>query len=131
MATRQREKAIRDEENRDTRPHAHARHIRISPTKVRVVLDIIRGKSVNEALSILENTPKSASEVLIKLINSAAANAEHNQNMSRSDLMVAEIFADVGPTLKRGMPRARGRYNRILKRTTHITVILDSMKEVK
>ena len=131
MATRMREKALKREEARDNRPHAHARHIRISPTKVRVVLDIIRGKSVNDALALLENTPKSASEILIKLINSAAANAEHNQNMSRSDLMIAEIFADGGPTMKRGMPRARGRYNRILKRTSHITVILDNMREVK
>ena len=131
MATNVRERSARRNELKDKRPHAHARHIRISPTKVRQVLAVVRGKSVNDALALLENTPKAASEILIKLINSAAANAEHNNNMSRSDLVVAEIFADVGPTLKRKMPRARGRADRILKRTSHITVILDSMREVR
>jgi len=129
MATRMREKSAARAEARDTRPHAHARHIRISPTKVRQVLAVIRGKSVVEAIALLENTPKAASEILIKVINSAAANAEHNQNMSRSDLVIAEIFADPGPVLKRMMPRARGRANRILKRTSHITVILDTVRE--
>ena len=90
------------------------------------MLDIIKGKSVVEALAILENTPKAASEILYKLVNSAAANAENNQNLSRNDLVIAECYANEGPTLKRIMPRAQGRAFRINKRTSHITVILDS-----
>ena len=100
MAKRMREKAeVRKEINENKRPAAHARYIRISPTKVRVVLDTVRGKSVNEALAMLKSTPKAASEAVYKVIASAAANAEHNKNMSRDDLYVAEIFADCGPLL--------------------------------
>ncbi|MCQ2602603.1 MAG: 50S ribosomal protein L22, partial [Clostridia bacterium] len=103
------------------RPRATAKFVRISSFKVRVVLDIIKGKSVNEAIAILENTPKAASEILLKLVNSAAANAENNQNLSRNDLYIAECYANDGPTLKRIMARAQGRAFRILKRTSHIT----------
>ena len=91
-------------------------------------MDIVRGKKYNEALAIVENTPKAASEVVAKLLKSAAANAENNLNMSKNDLYVAECFADQGPILKRVMPRARGRAFRIDKRTSHITVILDTVK---
>lgn len=131
MAKRMKEKTARRAETRDTRPTAHANYIRISPSKVRVVLDVVRGKSVNEALAILDATPKSASEIVYKLIQSATANAEHNQGLSRADLFVAEIFADGGPILKRVQPRAHGRAFRINKRTSHVTVILDTVKEVK
>lgn len=131
MAKRIKEKAAKVAENKEKRPHAHARYIRISPSKVRVVLDTIRGKSVNEALSILEATPKAASKPLIKLINSAVANAEHNLDIPRVDLYVAEAYAGDGPILKRIMPRARGRAYRINKRTSHITVVLDTVREVK
>ena len=131
MATRIKEKTLKLKENKDKRPCAHARFIRISPYKVRVVLDTVRGKSVNEALAILDSTPKAASDVVSKLIKSASANAEHNQEMARSDLYVAEIYADGGPILKRVMPRAKGRAYRINKRTSHLTVILDTAKEVK
>lgn len=127
MATRSKQKALQRKVNADTRPRAIAKYIRISPFKVRIVLDIIRGKSVNEVIAILENTPKAASQVLIKLVNSASANGENNQNLSRNDLFVAECFADEGPTLKRISPRAQGRAFRINKRTSHITVILDSV----
>lgn len=126
MATRSKQKALARQANADNRPKATAKFVRISPFKVRVVLDIIKGKPVNEAIAILENTPKAASEVLYKLVNSAAANAENNQNLSRNDLFVAECYANEGPTLKRIMPRAQGRAFRINKRTSHITVILDS-----
>ncbi len=126
MATRSKQKALKRNAEADTRPRAIARFVRISPFKIRVVLDIIKGKSVNEAIAILENTPKAASEVLIKLVNSAAANGENNQNLSRNDLFVAECYANEGPTLKRISPRAHGRAFRINKRTSHITVILDS-----
>ncbi|MDR2201448.1 MAG: 50S ribosomal protein L22 [Clostridiales bacterium] len=125
------ERIERRKENRDKRPCAHARHIRISPYKVRVVLDTVRGKSVNEALALLDATPKGASEVVSKLIRSATANAEHNAGLSRADLLIAEIFADGGPTLKRMQPVSKGRGYRINKRTSHITVILDAAKEAE
>ena len=126
MATRSKQKALDRNANADTRPRAIAKFVRISPFKVRVVLDIIKGKSVNEAIAILKNTPKAACEVLVKLVNSAAANGENNQNLSRDDLFVAECYANEGPTLKRITPRAHGRAFRINNRTSHITVILDS-----
>mgnify|MGYP000469763625 FL=1 len=126
MATRIKHKALERQAKADTRPRATAKFVRISPFKVRVVLDIIKGKPVTEALAILENTPKAASEILYKVVSSAVANAENNMNMSRNDLVVAECYANDGPTLKRIMPRAQGRAFRINKRTSHITVILDS-----
>jgi large subunit ribosomal protein L22 len=128
MATRTKQKALERKASGDSRPKAIARYIRISPDKVRIVLNIIRGRGLNEAVAILENTPKAASEILLKVVNSAAANAENNLNMSRNDLYVAECFADQGPILKRIMPRAKGRAYRINKRTSHITVILDAVK---
>ena len=125
MATRMKEKSAARVANADKRPKATAKYIRISPYKVRIVLDIIRGKDYTEAAAILKNTNKSAAPVVLKVLDSAAANAEY-KNISKSDLFVAEAFADQGPTLKRIMPRAKGRAYRILKRTSHITVILDS-----
>ncbi|MBR2484778.1 MAG: 50S ribosomal protein L22 [Clostridia bacterium] len=127
MATRSKQKALARQAAADTRPRATAKFVRISPFKVRIVLDIIKGKPVVEALAILENTPNSASEVLYKLVNSAAANAENNQNLSRNDLYVAECYANEGPTLKRIMARAKGSASRINKRTSHITVVLDTI----
>jgi len=126
MAKNMKEKAARIAANKDRRPKAVARYIRISPYKVRVVLDIIRGKDLRSAVAILENTPKSASEPIKKVLLSAAANAENNLGMSRDNLFVAACYADQGPTLKRVMPRAQGRAFRILKRTSHITVVLDA-----
>jgi large subunit ribosomal protein L22 len=128
MATRQKEKAQSRRENRDARPRAVLRYARVSPRKVRTVIDQIRGKSVAEAEGILMLSPKGVSEVVGKLLQSAAANAENNLDMNRDQLVVAEIFADGGPTLKRFRPRARGRASQVLKRTSHITVILDSSK---
>lgn len=128
MATRVKLKALERKQSKDMRPKAVAKFIRISPDKVRIVLDVIRGQKVNDALAILANTPKAASEVLIKVVGSAAANAENNLNMSRNDLFIAECFADQGPTLKRIQPRAKGRAYRIDKRTSHITVILDTVQ---
>lgn len=125
MATRMKEKAEARKQNADLRPHATAKYIRISPFKVRVVLDVIRGKSYTEAVAILKNTNKAASADILKVLNSAAANAENNQNLSKSNLYVAECFAGQGPTLKRIQPVSKGRAHRILKRTSHITVILD------
>ncbi len=126
MATRSKQKTLQRNATADNRPRAIAKFIRISPCKIRIVLDIIRGKSVNEALALLNNTPKAASEVLKKVVNSAVANAENNLNMSRNDLVVAECYANEGPTLKRIQPTAKGRAFRINKRSSHITVILDA-----
>ncbi len=101
---------------------AHLKYARISPRKVKIVLDLIRGKDVAQAMAILKNTPKSASEYLTKLLRSAVANAENNFNMDASKLYVSECFVCPGPILKRIMPRARGRAFRILKRTSHVTI---------
>lgn len=100
------------------------RYARISPRKVGIVMDLIRNKPLDEALAILQYTPKAACEPLLKLVNSAAANAENNFNMDRNSLYVAECYVCPGPTLKRIMPRAQGRAYRILKRTSHMTVVL-------
>ena len=128
MATRIREKAAARKANADKRPVAHARHIRMSPRKVQVVLDLIRGKSVAEAQAILAFTPRAAAPVVEKVLNSALANAENNLSFSRDDLMVAECYANQGPTLKRYQAVSHGRAHSILKRTSHITVVLDQAK---
>ncbi|MBQ8835916.1 MAG: 50S ribosomal protein L22 [Clostridia bacterium] len=101
---------------------AHLKYARISPRKVKIVLDLIRGKDVATAMAILKNTPKSASEYLTKLLRSAVANAENNFNMDASKLYVSTCFVCPGPTLKRIMPRAQGRAYRINKRTSHVTI---------
>ncbi len=101
---------------------AHLKYARISPRKVKIVLDLIRGKDVATAMAILKNTPKSASEYLTKLLRSAVANAENNFNMDASKLYVSECFVCPGPTLKRIRPRAQGRAFRINKRTSHVTI---------
>jgi len=103
---------------------AEHRYARISPRKVQIVCDLIRGKDVATAAAILKNTPKAASELLIKVLKSAEANAENNFNMDPDKLFVKETFANPGPILKRGMPRAQGRMYRINKRTSHITVVV-------
>lgn len=108
----------------DTEVRAVTKYIRMSPQKVRLVVDLVRGRDVNEALTILRFTPKAAAKVVAKTIASAAANAEENYGLSASDLYVAQIMADEGPTLKRGRPGARGRFKPILKRGSHVTVVL-------
>ena len=128
MAKNMKLKTQRIEENKDRRPRAVAKFIRISPYKVRLVLDLIRGKSVNEAVAILENVSNAGAEPIKKVVLSAAANAEHNLQMNANDLKVAVCYADQGPTLKRMQPMGHGRGFRILKRTSHITVILDTIK---
>lgn len=103
---------------------AHARSVRISARKAKLVVDLIRGKQVGEAISILRHTPKSASPVVEKLLNSAIANAEHNYSMDVNKLFVSEVFVNQGPTMKRFRPRAMGRASRINKRTSHITLVV-------
>ena len=103
---------------------AYLRNVRIAPRKVKVVCDLIRGKSAAEANAIMMNTPKAASELLIKLLKSAIANAENNHGMNPENLYVSEVYVTPGPVMKRVMPRAQGRAFRILKRTSHITLVL-------
>lgn len=103
--------------------HAVAKYIRIAPRKVRIVMDLIRNKNVNEAFGILKYTQKAASPVLNKVLKSAVANAE-NKALDVDDLYIAEAFADQGPTLKRIRARAQGRAARILKKTSHITLVV-------
>ena len=109
---------------------AHLKYLRISPRKVKIVLDLIRGKDVATAAAILMQTPKAASEPVMKLLKSAAANAENNNQMDPEKLYVSACYANPGPILKRIRPRAQGRAFRINKRTTHITVVLKE-KEAK
>lgn len=108
---------------------AVAKYIRISPRKAGQVASLIRGKKLGEALNILQYMPNAGAAVFAKVVRSAAANAEHNHGMTVADLYVAEAHADQGPTLKRVMPRARGRADRIRHRMSHITVVLRDKKE--
>lgn len=128
MATRIREKAEKRKKEKDQRPFAKVRYIRLSPSKVGLVLDNIRGKNVETAAVILANMPNASAEVSLKLLNSAIANAENNKGLNRADLIVDEVFVTPGPTLKRMNVRARGRADRIQKKTCHITIILGEAK---
>jgi large subunit ribosomal protein L22 len=105
---------------------AKARFVRVSPSKARRVIDLVRGKSVTDALDILRWAPQAASEPVAKVIASAAANAQNNNGLDPSTLVVATVYADDGPTAKRIRPRAQGRAFRIRRRTSHITVIVES-----
>lgn len=103
---------------------ARLRHARVSPQKARLVADQIRGLPVEKAFTVLEFSLKKTGDILNKLLHSAIANAEHNHGADIDELRVATIFVDEGPVMKRMMPRAKGRGNRILKRTSHITIIV-------
>lgn len=128
MASNMNKKLERIAANKDNRPYATAKYLRISPYKIRTVLALIRGKSVGEAQAILTYCDKGGSDEVKKVLMSAAANAEHNKGMDRDDLVVAECYADGGPHLKRMQPVSKGRGHAILKRTCHVTVILDAKK---
>ena len=104
---------------------AVTKYVRIAPLKVRMIMDVIRGKKVERALSELQYMPQKAAREVARTIQSAAAHAENNFDMDRQALVVHTIYADEGPAFKRFMPRARGRADRIRKRTTHITVVVD------
>ena len=103
---------------------AYLKHARISPRKVQIVLDLIRGKDTDTAMAILKNTRRGASEYLIKLLKSAVATAENNFQMDASKLYVSECFVTPGPTMKRMLPRAKGSADRILKTTSHVTFLV-------
>ena len=106
---------------------ASARFMRISPRKVRLIMDQLRGRRVEEALNMLTFAPQKGARILRKLIASAVANAENNMNMDVDKLYIKRMFADEGPTLKRFRPRAMGRATRVRKRTSHLTVVLDEV----
>lgn len=103
---------------------ASARFIRIAPRKVQLVVDLIRGKEVGEAIAILRHTPKAASPVVEKILNAAIANAEHNHSLNPEELVISQAYVNQGPTMKRFRPRAMGRASRINKRTSHITLVV-------
>lgn len=103
---------------------AIAKSVRVSPRKARLVVDLIRGKKVGQAVGILKTTKSTATEPILKVLNSAVANADHNKGMDVNELVVKEIYVNEGSTLKRMRPRAKGSGNRILKRTSHITVVV-------
>jgi large subunit ribosomal protein L22 len=108
---------------------AISKYVRMSPRKVKLVADLVRGKGVQEALTMLRFSPKAAARPVAKVIRSAVANAEENYGLAPDDLYIAEIHADKGPTLKRGRPGPRGRFKPMLKRSTHISVALETIEE--
>ncbi|KAF0522319.1 50S ribosomal protein L22 [Pediococcus pentosaceus] len=112
-----------------TSAQATAKTVRIAARKIRLVVDLIRGKSVAEAFAILKFTPRSASPVVEKVLKSAVANAENNFNLDREDLVISKVFVNEGPTLKRFRPRAKGSASPINKRTSHITVVVSEKQE--
>ncbi|MGZ7495825.1 50S ribosomal protein L22 [Corynebacterium sp. ZY180755] len=114
-----------------TSAKATARFVRVSPMKARRVIDLVRGKSVEEALAILKYAPQAASEPVAKVVASAAANAENNFGLDPRTLVISEAFADEGPTMRRFQPRAQGRAFQIRKRTSHITVVVESQEGAK
>ncbi|MDR0930928.1 MAG: 50S ribosomal protein L22 [Clostridiales bacterium] len=103
--------------------------VRISSSKVKIVIDLVRGKKVDEALAILKHTPKAASEPVLKLLKSAIANATHNYNLDEDKLFIKEIYVGQGPTMKRIQPRAKGAAYPILKRTSHIYIVVAEAAE--
>jgi len=109
---------------------AQAKHVRQSPYKVRRVLDLVRGLPVDEARVVLDFTNRKAAPTIKKVLDSAIANAEHNFALDADELIVAQAYADEGPTLKRWRPRARGRATKIRKRTSHITIVVADQEEV-
>lgn len=118
-------KRERNAANKEVRPHAKLSYARVTTRKACYVLDAIRGMGVTEAAALLEYNPRYASEVILKLLNSAIANAENNMGLDRKNLYIAECYANKGPTMKRIQPRAQGRAYRIEKRMSHISMVLD------
>ena len=111
-----------------TSASATARYVRVTPMKARRVIDLVRGKSVAEALAILKYAPQGAAEPVAKVVASAAANAENNFGLDPRTLVISEAYADEGPTMRRFRPRAQGRAFHIRKRSSHITVVVESQK---
>ncbi|MGF3066857.1 50S ribosomal protein L22 [Facklamia sp. P12945] len=112
-----------------TSAKAMAKTVRIAPRKARLVMDLIRGKQVGEAMAILKFTPKAGSPIIEKVLMSAIANAEHNYDLDLETLYVSEAYVNEGPTMKRFRPRAKGSASPILKRTSHITIVVSEKEE--
>jgi len=112
-------------EQKDMRPKAHAKFVRVSPSKAKIVLDQIKGKDVVTAAGLLRYSPRYASDVIYKVLNSAVANAENNLGMDTDKLFVEEAYANQGPTMKRIRPESKGRAYKILKKTSHISIVLN------
>ena len=125
MAKRIREKSELLKQNKDTRPYASVRYVRLAPTKAKIVIDQVKKKNKDDAVAILANMPHDAAKILLKVVKSAGANAENNNGMNVENLYVEECYANKGPTMKRIKPRAQGRAYRIEKRMSHITIVLD------
>lgn len=128
MATRIKERAAKNAQNADRRPRAIAKNVGVSPSKVRIVLNLIRGKDYVMADAILNNMTNVGAAEAVKVLESAGANAENNLGMNKANLYVAEAYADGAATLKRFQPVSKGRAHSIKKRTSHITIILDEKK---
>lgn len=128
MAKRMKEKSAKRLENKDTRPYATAKYVRMGSSKAKRVLDIIKGKSYAEACAICDITPSTSAMAVKKVLVSAAANAENNKGLNKDDLFVAEAYANQGPSFKRVSFRGRGGVDTIIKRTCHITIVLDVRK---
>jgi large subunit ribosomal protein L22 len=120
--------APRDSEGRVT-VRAHAKYVRCAPRKARLVIDHIRGKSVDDARAILSTTPRAAARDVLKLLDSAVANAENNHELVADELRIGKVYVDEGPTLTRFQPRAQGRATRIRKRTSHMTILLTTKED--
>ncbi len=131
LYTKNNTKKVRIQEDREKHPRAILRNLRIAPRKMRILANMVRGKKVEDAISLLTFTPKYGARVLIKLIKSALYNAENREGnaMSSEDLVIKTIFVDQGPTMKWRRPRARGRAFRINKKTSHVTVIVSDSAE--
>ncbi|MDY5730617.1 MAG: 50S ribosomal protein L22 [Eubacteriales bacterium] len=125
MATNTRKKGEKHLAQKDRRPRATVKNVRIPSSKVGIVIDLIRGKNVDDARNVLNFTPRAASPVVLKLLDSAIANAVNNQELDRKALYIAEIYANEGPTMKRFVARSRGSASPWLRRTSHVTVVLD------
>ena len=128
MAKNIKEKTEKINKSRDTRPYAKAKYLRISSSKLDIIMDLVRGKKYDDAVAILANTPNKAAELIKSTVESAGANAEV-KGLDKQDLYVAEIYSGQGSSYKRQNVRGRGRVDVILKRTSHITVILDTVSK--
>ena len=125
MASNTRKKGEKHLANKDRRPKATVKNVRIPSSKVKIVIDLIRGKNVDDARAVLNFTPRAASPIVLKLLESAIANAVNNNELDRKSLYISEIYANEGPTLKRYVARSRGSASPWLRRTSHVTVVLD------
>lgn len=125
MASNTRKRSERHLANKDKRPRATVKNVRIPSSKVKIVIDLIRGKNVDDARAVLNFTPRAASPVVLKLLESAIANAVNNNELDRQSLYISEIYANEGPVLKRYVARSRGSASPWLRRISHVTVVLD------